>query len=277
VCQSRVFVERVHRSYLFVPGNRPDRYAKACATRAHAVIVDLEDAVAPADKAGARDALRNWLSADHRVLVRVNAPGSDWFDDDVAACASGGVGGIVLPKAERADDVARISAASAARPVFPLIESARGMWNALAIAQAPHVAALMFGSLDYQADLGITDDDLLHARSQLVLVSRVAGIDAPVDGVTQSVDDQELLRRDCHRARQLGFAAKLCIHPSQVDVVNRCLGPGEDDIEWARRVVAAFAASSGNAALLDGKMIDRPVLLKAQAMLAEAAGARDAR
>ena len=233
--------------------------------------------MAPVDKAAARDALRNWLSADHPVLVRINAPGSDGFDDDVAVCASDGVAGIVLPKAEHAEDVARIRGVSIERPVFPLIETARGLWNALAIAQAPHVGALMFGSLDYQADLGITDDDLLHARSQLVLVSRVAGIDAPVDGVTQSIDDHELLRRDCHRARQLGFAAKLCIHPSQVDVVNRCLGPDEDDLTWARRVVAAFASSSGNAALLDGKMIDRPVLLKAQAMLAEAAGARDAR
>jgi citrate lyase subunit beta/citryl-CoA lyase len=259
----------MRRSYLFVPGNRPDRYAKAYSTRAHAVIVDLEDAVAPSEKASARDALRDWLSAERPVLVRVNVPGSDWFDDDVAACASHGVAGIVLPKAERAEDVVRVRVASVDRPVFPLIESARGLWNALAVAQAPHVGALMFGSLDFQADLGATDDDLLHARSQLVLVSRVAGIQAPVDGVTQSIDDPELLRRDCHRARQLGFAAKLCIHPSQVDVVNRCLGPDEDDIAWARRVVDAFAASSGNAALLDGKMIDRPVLLKAQAILAE--------
>jgi citrate lyase subunit beta/citryl-CoA lyase len=261
----------MRRSYLFVPGNRPDRYAKACATRAHAVIVDLEDAVAPADKAGARDALRNWLSAERPVFVRVNAPGSDWFDDDVAACASRGVVGIVLPKAERAEDVVRVRAASAERPVFPLIESARGLWNALAVAQAPHVGALVFGSLDYQADLGTTDDDLLHARSQLVLVSRVAGIEAPVDGVTQAVGDQELLRRDCERARRLGFGAKLCIHPNQVDVVNRCFAPTPEDLAWAQRVVDAFARSAGNAALLDGKMIDRPVLLKAQALLDEAA------
>ena len=259
----------MRRSYLFVPGNRPDRYAKACATRAHAVIVDLEDAVAPAEKAGARDALRNWLSVERPVFVRVNAPGTEWFDGDVAACASHGVAGIVLPKAERDEDVVRVRAASADRPVFPLIESARGLWNALAVAQAPHVGALMFGSLDYQADLGTSDDDLLPSRSQLVLVSRVAGIEPPIDGVTQSIDDPELLRRDCHRARHLGFAAKLCIHPSQVDVVNHCLGPDEDDIAWARRVVDAFAASGGNTALLDGKMIDRPVLLKAQAILAE--------
>ena len=261
----------MRRSYLFVPGNRPERYAKACATRAHAVIVDLEDAVAPADKHSARDALVDWLTEDRRVMARVNAPGSEWFDDDLRACANAGVVAVVLPKAERADDVAHANAISGNKPVLPLIESARGLWNALAVAQAPNVDALLFGALDFQADLGTTDDDLLHARSTLVVASRVAGIGAPVDGVTQSIDDQELLRRDCQRARQLGFGGKLCIHPNQVDIVNRCFSPTAEDLAWAQRVVDAFAASSGNAAVLDGKMIDRPVLLKAQALLAEGA------
>ena len=261
----------MRRSYLFVPGNRPDRYAKACATRAHAVIVDLEDAVAPADKRSARDALVDWLAEDRRVMVRVNAPATEWFDDDVRACTNPGVIAIVLPKAERAEDIARANALCGDRPVLPLIESARGLWNALAVAQAPSVEALLFGALDFQADLGATDDDLLYARSQLVVASRVAGIGAPVDGVTQSIGDQELLRRDCQRARQLGFAGKLCIHPNQVDIVNRCFSPSADDLTWAQRVVDAFAASSGNAAVLDGKMIDHPILLKAQAILAEGA------
>lgn len=260
----------VRRSYLFVPGNRPDRYAKACATRAGAVIVDLEDAVAPAEKLAARNALAGWLAAERPVMVRVNAADSVWFDDDVRVCAHDGVAAVVLPKAERADDVARVVAVCGERLVFPLVETARGIWNVLAVAQAPNVGALLFGALDYQADLGTGDDDLLYARSRLVLASRVAGIDPPVDGITQSVDDLELLRRDCQRARQLGFGAKLCIHPAQVDVVNRCFAPSADDLDWAKRVVDAFARSEGNAALLDGKMIDRPVLVRAQAMLAEA-------
>ena len=261
----------MRRSYLFVPGNRPDRYAKACATRAHAVIVDLEDAVAPDEKDAARRALAGWLSPERRVLVRVNARASEWFDDDLAACAHDAVVGVVVPKAERAEDIERVASACGPRHVYPLVETARGLWNVLEIASASNVNALMFGALDFQADIGATDDDLLYARSQLVLASRVAGIDPPVDGVTQSIDDQELLRRDCQRARQLGFAGKLCIHPRQVDVVNRCLAPTRDDLAWARRVVDAFAASAGNAALLDGKMVDRPVLVRAQAMLAEAA------
>lgn len=268
---SRADATRARRSYLFVPGNRPDRYAKACATRAHAVIVDLEDAVAPGDKAGARASLAAWLSPDHPVLVRVNAVGSEWFEGDLRACARAGVSGIVLPKAERAEDVRQIAAVCGVDvPVYPLIETAQGLWNALAVAQDRNVRSLLFGSLDYQADLGVTDDELLHARSQLVLVSRVAGIAAPVDGVTQSVNDPERLRRHCQRSRQLGFAGKLCIHPNQVVIVNTAFAPSAEEVAWAARVVAAFADVDGNAALLEGAMIDRPVLLRAREILAEA-------
>ncbi|HEY7787180.1 MAG TPA: CoA ester lyase [Casimicrobiaceae bacterium] len=259
----------MRRSYLFVPGNRPDRFSKACATRARAVIIDLEDAVAPDAKAGARKSLVEWLAPERQVMVRVNAPGSEWFVDDLRACTNAAVTAIVLPKAERGEDVAQVAAICGARPVLPLIETARGLWNALAVAQAPNVQSLLFGSLDFQADLGATDDDLLYARSELVLVSRVAGIDAPIDGVTTSIGDPALLRSDCQRARRLGFGGKLCIHPNQVDIVNRCFLPAPEDVAWAHRVVDAFAHSGGNAALLDGKMIDRPVLVKAQAMLAE--------
>jgi Citrate lyase beta subunit len=127
----------------------------------------------------------------------------------------------------------------------------------------------LFGSLDYQADLGTADDDLLHARSQLVLASRVAGIAAPVDGVTQSIHDRQLLRRDCLRSRELGFAGKVCIHPNQVDVVNASFAPSDEETAWARAVVAAFAGVAGNAVSLNGRMIDRPVLLKARKILAE--------
>jgi citrate lyase subunit beta/citryl-CoA lyase len=151
-----------------------------------------------------------------------------------------------------------------------MIETARGLWNALSVAQAANVQALLFGALDFQADLGASDDELLFARSQLVLASRVAGIEPPVDAVTQAIDDPELLRRDCQRARQLGFAGKLCIHPNQVDIVNRCFSPSAEDRAWAERVVDAFARSSGNAALLDGRMIDRPILVRAQAILDQA-------
>jgi citrate lyase subunit beta/citryl-CoA lyase len=263
----------VLRSYLFVPGNRPDRYDKACATRADAVIVDLEDAVAPHDKPAARESLCAWLSPARNVIVRVNAPGSAWWDDDLVACAHEGVRGVVVPKAEHPEQLAH-AASVARKPVLPLVETARGAWAALDIARAPNVARLLFGSLDYQADLDTSDDELVYVRSQLVLVSRVAGIEAPVDGITQAIDDAELVRRDSDRARRLGFGGKLCIHPRQVDLVNRAFSPSDEELAWATRVVEAFDASRGNAALLEGKMIDRPVLVKAQAILDEAVARR---
>ena len=259
----------VWRSYLFVPGNRPDRFEKACATRAHAVIVDLEDAVPPDDKANARAALADWIDPARPVLVRVNGADTEWFDDDARVCADGGVRGILLPKAERADDVGRIATACPGRPVFPMIETAVGLWSALAIAKASQVRALMLGSLDLQADIGASDDDLLYARSRMVVASRVAAIESPIDGVTQAIGDIELLRRDTLRSRQLGFGGKLCIHPNQVDIVNGCFLPNDEEVAWARRVVIAFAQARGNAVRVDGRMVDRPVLLKAQAILAE--------
>jgi citrate lyase subunit beta / citryl-CoA lyase len=259
----------MRRSYLFVPGNRPDRFDKARATRAHAVIVDLEDAVPAADKQQARTSVGNALEAERPVIVRINAADTEWFDDDLRLCAKAGVDAVVLPKAERVEDVRRIAYVCGDLRVLALIETARGLCNALAIAQAPRVNALLFGSLDFQADIAASDDDLLYARSQLVIVSRVAGIAAPVDGVTQSIDDPELLRRDCLRSRQLGFGGKLCIHPAQVDLVNDCFAPSPEEVAWAERVVAAFTQAQGNAVLVDGKMVDKPVLSKAQAILEE--------
>ncbi len=266
----------MHRSYLFVPANRQDRYAKACATRAHAVIVDLEDAVPPADKASARAALVGWLPrAPRPVLVRINAAGTDWFDADLQGCArAANVDGVLVPKAERASDLLRVANACPGTPIYPLIETAHGLWDVLEIAQVSAVRALLFGSLDFQADLGVLDDDLLYARSQIVVASRVAGIEPPIDGVTQVIDDAELLRRDSYRARHLGFGGKACIHPAQVDIVNACFAPSAEELEWAERIVAAFSKAAGSAVLVDGRMVDRPVLLKAEAILRERATAR---
>jgi citrate lyase subunit beta/citryl-CoA lyase len=260
----------VARSYLFVPGNRPERFEKACAAGADAVIVDLEDAVPPKEKAAARVAVAAWLAPERPVLIRINSPGSEWFDDDLALCVAAGVAGIVVPKAERVEHLAQISA-RADTPVLPLIETAQGFWNAMALAQASHVQRLLFGSIDFQVDLGIVGDneELLYFRSQLVLVSRLAGIAAPVDGVTADIDNSEQLRADSLRARRLGFGGKLCIHPKQIAQVNVCFAPSADELAWAQRVVEAAQAAGGAAVAVDGKMVDRPVLLKAQAILSE--------
>ncbi|MBD8529284.1 MULTISPECIES: CoA ester lyase [unclassified Massilia] len=259
------------RSYLFVPANRPEMFDKACKAGADAVIVDLEDAVPFADKAMARAALAAWLSPAHPVLVRINGADSAWFDEDLALCGAPGVAGVVLSKAERADDVARVHAAGAAA-ILPLIESAAGFDNVRAIAAVPGVGRLVFGSIDFGLDLGIRGEreELLFFRSQLVLASRLAGLAAPVDGVTTAIGDAARLDADTLHARQMGFGGKLCIHPKQVPGVNRCFSPGEEELAWARRVLAAAAASEGAAVALDGKMIDRPVILRAQRLLDEA-------
>jgi len=259
------------RSYLFVPGNRPERFDKACAAGADAVIVDLEDAVPPADKTAARAAVAAWLTPQRPVLVRINAAGSEWFEDDLALCARPGVAGIVLPKAEHEEALAALAGAGAAA-ILPLIESGLGLWNAAALARLPRVERLVFGSIDFSLDLGIQEshETLLHARSQLVLASRVAGIAAPVDGVTTTFDDPARVHADTLRARALGFGGKLCIHPKQVAPVHEAFAPTAAELAWAGRVVAAAEAAQGGAVALDGRMVDRPVILIAQQMLEEA-------
>lgn len=260
------------RSYLFVPGNRPERFDKACAAGADAVIVDLEDAVPAPDKRAARDALAAWASPEHPVLVRVNSAESEWFRDDLALCSLPGVAGVVLPKAEQERDLAAIRAAGA-QTILPLIESALGLWNAPELARSPRVQRLVFGAIDFSFDLRIKEghEQLLYFRSQLVLVSRVAGIEAPVDGVTVAIDDLDWVREDTGLARSLGFGGKLCIHPRQVPTVNAGFAPTAAEKDWAARVLEAAANANGAAVAVDGKMVDRPVMLIAQQMLADAA------
>lgn len=262
----------IARSYLYVPGNRPDRFDKALAAGADAVIVDLEDAVPPAEKPAARAALSAWLKPAQPVIVRVNATDSPWFAEDLAACAAPGVAGVVLPKAEDigADVVALCKRSGAA--LLPLIETAAGMARAESVAATPCVQRLMFGTIDFQFELGIDGDgdELLAFRSRLVLASRLAGIQSPVDGPCTSWEDAALLDADCRRARRLGFGGKLCIHPRQVAAVNAAFSPAEAEVAWARRVVEAARGSGGAAVAVDGRMVDRPVILKAERILREA-------
>ena len=258
------------RSYLFVPGDRPERYAKALAAGADAVIVDLEDAIAPSAKDSARAALRSWLNPQQPVLVRVNSADSAWFADDIALAGLPGVAGIVLPKAERPADIGRLMQ-QGAQAVLPLIESALGFHHALDLARQPGVERLLFGSIDFSVDLGLTEgvEELQVFRSQLVLVSRLAGVLPPVDGVTTTLDDIGRITDDTRRARRCGFGGKLCIHPRQVAHVNAAFAPSADEAAWAARVLQAVENTDGAAVALDGKMVDRPVILQAQAIMEE--------
>jgi len=264
-----------NRSLLFVPGHRPERFDKALASGADGVIIDLEDAVAPPDKPAARDTVRIWLSSARPVILRINSADTPWFDDDLALCGLPGVAAVMLPKADSAATVARVMAAGAAA-VLPLIESAAGLAALAGIAGAAGVQRLVFGAIDLQVDLGLRDaleDELLPFRLQLVLASRLAGIGAPIDGVSTAIDDAQTLQHDVQRARRLGFAGKLCIHPRQVATVQHGFSPSADEQAWARRVLDAAAAAGGAAVAVDGRMVDTPVLKRAETILREASDA----
>jgi len=253
------------RSFLFVPGHRPDRFVKAAAAGCDAVVLDLEDAVAPDHKAEAREHVRAWLSAGNRAVVRVNGAGTPWFDDDLAAVAGRAVA-VMVPKAE---DRATLEAVGA--PVIPLVETALGVANAVALCSAEPVVRPAFGSVDLAAQLGVDHrsvEALRHARSALVLAAAAAGRSAPIDGVTTALDDDAALRSDLAHAIELGFTAKLCIHPRQVGPVHEAFAPAEADLQWARDVLAAAADRS--VTVHNGQMVDRPVLLRAQAILERA-------
>lgn len=278
----------ISRSYLFVPGHRPDRFDKACASGADVVILDLEDAVGADDKPRARDEIGAWLQArarekraTPRIAVRVNGTQTPWFVADLAVCRRPGIDCVLLPKAEHVDaiaDVARVLPSAAV--VVPIVESALGVERGRALAAAPRVARLAFGTLDLRVDLGLLpdserapDDDepeLAPFRSQLVLASRLAGIEPPIDGVTAALDDAARVEADARRARRFGFGGKLCIHPRQVAAVHRAFDPSPAQVDWARRVLDAVRASGGSAVQVDGRMVDRPVILEAESILARA-------
>jgi citrate lyase subunit beta/citryl-CoA lyase len=256
-------------SYLFVPANRPERFDKACAAGADQVIIDLEDAVPPGEKDSARERLSDWLHPQKMVAIRINSSDSPWFEADLALCAQAGVAAVVVPKAATTDDIARVHAAGAAS-ILPLIESAAGMANAAAIAAAPGVVRLLFGTIDFCVDLGIESEhrELDYFRSHLVLVSRLANIAAPVDGVTTAVDDVALIHADTLRGKRFGFGGKLCIHPKQLATVHAAYLPQPEELLWAQRVLAAAEAAAGAAVAVDGKMVDRPVMIKAERLVA---------
>ena len=270
----------IPRSYLFVPGNRAERFDKALASGADAVILDLEDAVVPQDKAAARASVERYVAAADiaqraRLVVRINDAATPWFDEDLAMLAAAHAQGVMLPKAETPDTVARLRRACPGIEVLALIESARGILNADMLAAAEGVSRLVFGTLDFALDLDLVDDPVAGplgldaAASRLAWASRAADLPSPVAGVTPDIDDAARLRADFARARAHGFGAKLCIHPNQVAWVHEALAPTAAELDWARRVVAAAAGSTG-AVRVDGRMVDRPVLLHARRLLARA-------
>ncbi|MCU1517533.1 MAG: CoA ester lyase [Pseudarthrobacter sp.] len=265
---------------LFVPGDRPERFAKAAAAGAGVVIIDLEDAVAPAAKSAALTAAVEAVAPSDGgpavlALVRVNPLGSRQHDADItlllstARAAGSGLLGIMVPKAEDAGALRQLRSDMPKHlALVPLIESALGVVNAVELARVPGVTRLAFGAIDFALDIDAEGGDrfLDHARSQLVLASRAAGIAAPLDSPSTDIKNTARVAESARLARNFGFGGKLCIHPAQLDTVHRAFAPTAADVEWAMSVIGA----EGGAAQVDGQMIDRPVTERAKRILQRA-------
>ena len=269
-------------SYLFVPGDRPDRFSKALASGADAVIIDLEDAVSADSKTAARGHIRAWhanrareanrADGSEHILLRINDASTTWFEADLELARECSIDGVVLPKAERPGDISRAADALAQGGfVVPLIETARGVQTVDELAAVDGVQRFAFGTLDYAFDLGLSGDEhgLLYPACRMAIASRVAGIASPIAGVTTEIDNDAKLDADLAFARACGFGAKLCIHPRQLALTQRAFAPTAEEIAWAQRVIAAVQSGRG-AVQVDGKMVDRPVILHAQAILERA-------
>jgi citrate lyase subunit beta / citryl-CoA lyase len=266
------------RTYLFVPGNRPDRFDKALASGADAVVLDLEDAVSGDAKDTARAAVSRWAAASgagdrSRVVVRINDAESAEFEQDLAMLAATGLSSVMLPKTESPAQVENVRGSSGSPDVLALIETARGVDQVDVIAAADGVSRLVFGTLDLAVDLDLdiehSLDGLTYAAGRLIMASRLAGLVAPVAGVTPQLGNRDRLLSDLAWSRRHGFGAKLCIHPDQVEPLHDALTPDAQALDWAHRVLVADRASPG-AARLDGRMIDRPVVLAARRTVARA-------
>jgi citrate lyase subunit beta/citryl-CoA lyase len=258
-----------------VPATRPERFAKAAASSADRVIVDLEDAVAPEAKEEARRSLlAATLPAGVPVYLRINGVGTAWFEEDLAVAAALPIAGVVVPKAESAAELGRVAARlPSSHPILAIVETAAGVERALEVARAPSVERLAFGAVDFLLDVGGRDADavqLAYPRSRIVIASRAAGIAAPIDAVSLALDDEAAVLRDAEHARRFGFAGKLCIHPRQIAAVHRAWAPTEEEVAWARGLLEALAArrpDESGAFSYRGTMVDRPVVERAKQVL----------
>ncbi len=280
------------RSHLYAPGNNAKLVGKVFDAGADAVVLDLEDAVSPAEKEKAREMVAAAVSEragqpSPATFVRINHPSTALAESDIMAVVRSGLDGIRAPKIETAAEVGRLvrwvnaaeeanGAAPGSTAVICTIESATGVWNAAEIAAASaQVIGLAFGVVDFVRDIGATPTlegaETLHAKSRLVLASRVAGVRAPIDGVHTAIDDLEGLERSARGSRALGFFGKSAIHPRQVAVINEVFTPSESEIAWARGIIEAYeeAEASGAGAIQTASsgFVDPAIVRRAQDVL----------
>jgi len=286
----------LNRTFLFAPGNHPRRVEKALGLQADAVILDLEDAVAIADKAASRKAVAAALKLARRCrgYVRVNAPSTPFCYRDLVETIHPGVDGVFLPKVESAADLHAIDWLLAALEreqgipegtldLVPQLETAAGVARVDRILQAKNlrpyrgpwrVKRVAFGAADYCLDVGLVptleEPELAEARARIVLASRAAGAEGPLDSPWFHLRDMDGFRRALERSRRGGFQGRLCVHPDQVPVANQAFTPEPEEVARAERIVAAFrqAEATGAAAVeVDGQMVDYPIVYRAQALL----------
>lgn len=248
-------------TWLYVPADRPDRVEKAIASRAHAVIVDLEDGVAEAAKGDARAGLAALLAErrDKPILVRVNA--GDPADLD--SLASLAIDGVVVPKVSRPEDIP-----AAGVPIHCLIESALGVEAAFAIASSPGVAGLSLGEADLRSETGALEAGLDWARARVVNAAVAAGLPRPPQSVYPHIDDAEGLARSCARGRELGHLGRTAIHPAQLEVIERAFLPTEQEVALARATVERLETTLGATALPGGELVDAAMLGAARQVVA---------
>jgi citrate lyase subunit beta/citryl-CoA lyase/(S)-citramalyl-CoA lyase len=259
------------RSLLFVPGARPERFGKALSAGADAVCIDLEDAVPPEGKERARAAVLDCLRGGAEVGVRINALDTLWARADIEALSELSPHFVMVPKVANAEEL-RVALVALGQPnIVAVVESGDGLRSAWEIAAVPGVGAILFGAADYSADIGaeLAWEPMLYARGALAAAcgrARKPLLDVPY----LDVDDDAGLIETTRRARAMGFTGRACIHPKQIAGVHAAFSPSAAEVARARRVLEAFDAARGGAALLDGKLVELPVVLQARRVLAAA-------
>tara|TARA_B100000586_G_scaffold268064_1_gene243856 strand:- start:185 stop:1015 length:831 start_codon:yes stop_codon:yes gene_type:complete len=267
---------------LFVPAVRPDRLTKAVATGADAVCLDLEDGVSFEQKDDAREKaivlLADPPSGSTEIMLRINEPGSELGERDLSAMLDAGVrpDSLMVPKVNGPDTLRalerRLGPPCEGLPLIVQIETAAGLAAIESIAMAtPNVAVMFFGAVDLSAELGcsITWDALLYARSRVIAAAALVGVDA-MDTPFMDVSDPKQLASEVAAVRLLGFTGKAAIHPSQVSIIQGGFSPDDEMVAWARRIVEAYETNKGGVLLVEGKLVERPVIASAQRVLAVA-------
>lgn len=265
------------RSLLFVPATRLDRIEKALNSGADVVIVDLEDAVALAEKESARAGLDAYLTKHQgiKVAVRINGADTHQFIDDLEMCAKhDNIRAIVLPKSQSIVSLEQV--AELGKPIWPLIETALGDFELPNMVRVKGVERLLLGGLDMGGDLGLKPDTegalsvIDKIRTDLVMYSKIGGLNPPVETVFPAIDDLDGIEKFARKASQMGFSGMLCIHPHQLPAIHKGFSPSSEELEWAHRVLAMAAKSGKGAFQMDGKMIDAPVIRRARLIAAQA-------